>query len=117
MKKPKLIILCLLVLAVIFAVLLIPKAPNVSQAALQVNLTLEYGNGTISNFENIEMFSNSTVYDALIEASNSNGFRVQSQFNEQFKSKLITSIGDLEGKDGKYWTYFVNSEFASVGSD
>ena len=59
---------------------------------------------------------NATVADFLFECANYYNFTVESTYWKGYDSFFIESINGTEnGKDGMYWQYYVNGEFADVG--
>lgn len=81
------------------------------------SLMIDYGDGKISNFETVPFIEGETLFSAL-----------QRQLKEKnitfiFKEytglgSLVTRIGDKEnGRDDRYWQYWVNGKYALLGAD
>jgi hypothetical protein len=74
----------------------------------------------ISQDWNIDFFAvsttNVTVAAFLLECADHYGFSVEADNWDSYDSLFIEAINDIEnGKNGKYWQYYVNGEFAHVG--
>ncbi|MGF3554980.1 MAG: DUF6580 family putative transport protein [Thermoplasmatota archaeon] len=67
------------------------------------------------NYLNVST-TNVTVADFLLECAEYYGFSVKADNWDSYDSLFVEAINDIEnGKDGKYWQYYVNGEFANVG--
>jgi len=92
------------------------KIPNIESENLNVTLVIDYGNNYFEKF-NFES-SNTTVYSVLIEASVKYNFSVKSKYFDQYQSHYIYSIKSIEeGENNKFWQYYINEKYGSVGSD
>lgn len=87
---------------------------NKSKKMMLVNMTINYGNGTISKYR--VNTTNKTVYDILIETSKKYNFTVSSTYSE--KGYKIESIGTKKnGENSRYWMYYVNNETGPISAD
>lgn len=75
--------------------------------ALEVNLTLNYGDSVDSDV--IPVVNGSTVFQALNRTQNVS-------YRESEYGYFITSINNVSGSSEQYWTYKVNNESAEVGA-
>jgi len=83
------------------------RVENVSMKIVSSGWNINYLNVTTNNV---------TVADFLLECAEYYGFSVKADNWESYDSLFIESINDIEnGKDGRYWQYYVNGEFANVG--
>ena len=83
---------------------------------ISTTLIIDYGNNNVDTYTLI--LSNATVYSALIQASNQYGFEVEAEYYDNYQSHYINSISNVkEGKDNKFWQYYLNNEYGTVGSD
>ena len=62
---------------------------------------------------------NVTAFTFLLEASAVRGFEVTwSRWSPPLSAVLVTSIGgDGNGADGRYWQFWIDGRYASVGAD
>ena len=80
---------------------------NIGMSIVAPNWNITYIGITTNNF---------TVADFLFECANYYNFTVESTYWKGYDSFFIESINGTEnGKDGMYWQYYVNGEFADVG--
>lgn len=80
-------------------------------------LMLDFGDGNIETFQDIEFAEREKLFDVLKEFTNEKG--IQFAF-EAYKGlgKLVSQIGEKKnGADNKYWQYWVNNRHADVGAD
>ena len=83
---------------------------------INTTLIIDYGNNVIDTYA-LEI-SNATVYNALIQASNQYDFEVRSYYYDNYQSHYIYSINNVvEGKNNKFWQYYINGEYGIVGAD
>jgi hypothetical protein len=79
-------------------------------------IIIDYGNGEINSYA--VYTENNTVYGFLMEAAKIGGFDVKTTYYSSFDSLLVDTIGDKTGgDDNKYWSYYVNNEYGSIGAD
>jgi len=68
--------------------------------------------------DNIFAYDGDTVFSVLEKCSARNDFLIKYTYYDAFDSTLIDQIGNtVNGKDGKYWQYYVNGELPMVGCD
>lgn len=83
---------------------------------INVTLIIDYGNNEIETYS-LEI-SNATVYSALIQVSNQHDFEVGSYYYDNYQSHYIYSINNvIEGKNNRFWQYYINGEYGIVGAD
>jgi hypothetical protein len=83
---------------------------------ITATLIIDYGNNDIETY-NLKI-SNATVYSALIQASNQYDFDVETYYYDNYQSHYIYSIKNVvEGKNNKFWQYYINGEYGIVGAD
>lgn len=81
----------------------------------KVSLTIDFGAGDIKELE-AEFKEELTVFDLLQEGAEQLGTSLQTKMYNI--GVFIEIIGDKKnGQDNKYWTYYVNDEFANVAAD
>lgn len=84
----------------------------------EVNATLiiDYGNNQVDTY-NMKV-ENPTVFSVLMKASNLYGFEVGAEYYNNYQSNYIYSINNVvEGKNNKFWQYYLNGEYGTVGAD
>ncbi len=112
---PLLIVIALFVSAV--GVGIITFGP-IEKTNVEVTATayIDFGNGEILPFEITT--KNSTAYGFLLEAANSANLAVKTTYYGEYDSIFVDSIGPyVGGDDNRYWQYYVNGEYATVGAD
>ena len=77
---------------------------------------IDFGNGTVWKFENITT-KNSTVYGSLLEAARQGNFAVDATYYGAWDSVFVNSIAGVKNQAGKYWQYWINGEYGTVGAD
>jgi len=85
----------------------VERVENVSMKIVSPEWNINYLNVTTNNV---------TVADFLLECAEYYGFSVKADNWDSYDSFFVVAINDIEnGKDGKYWLYYVNGELANVG--
>ena len=87
-----------------------------STATTGVSVMLDYNNGTISTYSNLQIAENETLFQLMqhIAAQHNIPFAYK---NYSGLGALITQIGaDTNGTGGRYWQYLVNNTLSSVGA-
>lgn len=80
---------------------------NVSLRVIAPHWNISYNNVTTVN---------NTVYDLLLECAHRFNFTVKASYWPSYGSVFIESIGEVEnGENNRFWQYYVNGEYASVG--
>ncbi len=85
---------------------------------ISVSLMLDFSDGKIITCNNQKLKEKRTVLDLLeiCSSDTENPFALDYDLHPEFGS-FIKQIGDKEnGKDNKYWQYWVNNEYAQVGA-
>ena len=83
---------------------------------INATLIIDYGNNELDTYT-LET-SNATVYSVLIQASNQYDFEVGTEYYDNYQSHYVFSINNVvEGKNNKFWQYYINGEYGIVGSD
>jgi len=80
-----------------------------------VKVSIDYENGTITTFEEVELLYNSSVLKALMEVA-----KVEATYWPSFNAYFIDSINGIannEDDNGRYWEYWVNNEIGLVSAD
>ncbi len=96
-------------------------APTISDklaAGITVALILDYGNGEVQNYRDIEMQLGQTVFDLLKKVTAENVIEFSYQDYGAGLGALIESINNVKNDPVKntFWHYFVNDVFAEVGA-
>ncbi len=86
---------------------------------INASVTITFSNETTWTYDNLSIStSNATVYRLLFKAGEAGNFSISSTFYPQYDSNLITAINGVEnGQDNKYWQYWINDSYATVGAD
>jgi len=92
------------------------EIPNQQTEVKKVNYIINKGTSR-QGYEFILSNSSSTVFSALLEIGQKNGFSVEyKQYPEM--GMLVESIDYIaNGQDGSYWQYWVNGKLAEVACD
>lgn len=94
-----------------------PSAAGES-AAKTVSMMLDFGDGTVRTFPNVELSGAQNVFAATKALSESgNGFVFKSQPPGQY-GIMIDQIGNRKnGEGGAYWLFWVNNAMAEQSAD
>jgi hypothetical protein len=94
----------------------ITTSPQVkSPETVKVQLILDFGDDIVESY-NVKS-SNATVYSILIQASVENNFSLGSKYYKQYQSHYVHSIKSVEEMSTKFWQYYINGQYGSVGAD
>ena len=88
---------------------------SIRGSIIQVNVTIDYGNGTSVTNEAIYLAPNTTFLDALRSIAN-----VNATYWEAYQSLFINAINNVfnnANNNNRWWVYFVNAENALVSPD
>jgi len=94
---------------------ILPEQQN-DRTVTTATIIIDYGNGTINSYA--VYTENNTVYGFLMEAARIEGFDVKTTYYSGFDSLLVDAIGGKTGgEDNKYWSYYLNEEYGTIGAD
>lgn len=82
------------------------------------SLMIDFQNGELKIFNDLELTENTSVFDLLKSALEEGGVDfVYKDYGGELGA-LVESINGVENnmKDGKYWQYWLNNEYAKVGA-
>jgi len=94
------------------------SSPAVNEGKIKVNLMLDFGDGKVKTFNNVEIAKEGTVFDLLKTAAAENSLALDFKDYGGDLGVMIKSI-DGAGADatsGKYWQYWLNNSYAKVGA-
>ena len=112
---PLLIVIALFVGAVGMGIITFERLEK-TNVEVTATAYIDFGNGEILPFEITT--KNSTAYGFLLEAANSANLAVKTTYYGEYDSIFVDSIGSYVGGDNnRYWQYYVNGEYATVGPD
>ena len=92
---------------------------NSGNETITATISIDFGNETIWKYCNITVDGeNATVFDFLLAAAKNGSFDVKYTYYGQYDSYLVDSIaGVVNGRDNKYWQYWINGVYGMVGAD
>ncbi len=91
-------------------------APVTASGPVRVSLFIDGGTWTVS-YGPVDTWNN-TAYSLLTEASTRLGFPVQAVLYSVPSGVFVTAInGTTNGQDGKWWQYWVDGAYATIGAD
>jgi len=84
---------------------------------ISVSLMLDFGNGQVRTYNQIELAKNSTVFGLLEKATAENNFKLQSKDYGDL-GVFIEAIGDIKNDTAgdRFWQCWVNNEYAQIGA-
>ena len=88
---------------------------SIRESVICINVTLNYGNGTINVNDAVYLAPKQTVFDALKIVA-----QVNATYWDAYQSWLIDAINDIENNENsnnRWWVYSVNGEHALVSAD
>lgn len=96
-----------------------PEENSVSEpSTITASLMVDFGDGQIQTFNNIELAEETSVFDFLKKVSEDNNLELKYQdFGEEL-GVMVEKIGDKENNFDKnhYWQYWINNSYAKVGA-
>jgi len=85
--------------------------------SIQVGLMIDFGNGQIRTFNNIEVAKDFSVFNLLEEVAGQNDLEIESKdYGEA--GAFLEAIGDIKNdlKNDKFWQFWVNNNYSEVGA-
>jgi hypothetical protein len=79
---------------------------------VHISVSIDYSNGTITAFEDVYLFQNATVLDALRAVTES----ITSQYWSGWGT-IVTSVNGLTNEGLAGWQYWINEEWGVVAAD
>jgi hypothetical protein len=85
---------------------------KLKQLPVHVSASIDYGNGTITTFEDVYLFRNATALDALraVVESITTGYWLG-------WGAIVTSVNGLDNEGLLGWQYWINDEWGTVAAD
>ncbi len=111
-------LICVISIGVVLANIgiITTESPKLNPHTVNATLVIDFGNDTVDTY-NIKL-ENATVFSVLEEASKLYSFTIVAQYYEQYQCHYVTSINSVdEGQDNKYWQYYLNENYGTVGAD
>lgn len=86
-------------------------------AATTSSMLVDYGDGRVVTYAAVPVTVGETVQDLMAEISRSRGLTVAWKDYGEGLGKLVTAIGETknDARAGRFWSYWVNQQFAQVG--
>ena len=84
-------------------------------SVIQINVTINYGNGTSFTSDTVYMAPNTTAFDALRAVAD-----VNATYWEAYQSFFINAINNVfnnANNNNRWWVYAVNGENALISPD
>ena len=91
------------------------EPPKTDSSIINITLIIDYGNNHIDSY-NIKI-ANATVFSVLMEASKEYNFTVGAKYYDQYQSHYVYSINSVTEGDNKFWQYYLNGNYGTVGAD
>ncbi len=107
-------LLCWSTVATIAALHYYQLYTSVRASLTRVSVSIDYGNGTVAEYDEVYLFYNATVLDALRAVA-----VVNATYWLAFGTFFVESINNVinnAGNNGMYWLYWVNGEHPAVGA-
>lgn len=81
----------------------------------KADLTVDYGNGKVTSYENIEINEGDSAYSLLVKKMNETGSSVTTK--SYGFGLMVESINTVLASQDHYWAYSVNGQMGSVAAD
>lgn len=83
-----------------------------------VNLMIDYGNGEIQAFNDLEITDGQTAYDLLKKVAAENNLDLKIKDYGGSAGAFIEAINKIENSltKNQYWQYWVNNRYAEIGA-
>jgi len=93
-------------------------AGDVANTNITAGIMLDFGEGDLKTFNNLELASGASVFDLLAKATGENGIALEYKDYGGDMGVFIESIGEAKSdfEADRYWQYWVNNEYATIGS-
>ena len=88
---------------------------SVTPKALFANLTVDYGNGKSTSYENLGITTNETAFSLLKKKMDETGVVIKTK-NYDYGT-MVESIGGTAASSEYFWGYTVNGQMGSVSAD
>jgi uncharacterized membrane protein YiaA len=91
------------------------EPPKIESGMANVTLIIDYGNNRVDTY--YVKTANATVFSVLMQAAEENNFTVGARYYDEYQSYYVYSINSVvEGKNNKYWQYYLNGVYGMVGA-
>jgi len=91
------------------------KYTTIRNSVIQVNITIDYGNGTSIKNDAVYLAPNTTVFDVLKAVA-----KINATYWTVYQSWFINAINNVfinEKGNNRWWVFSVNGEHALVSAD
>lgn len=94
-----------------------PKEEEQTPQGIMVDLMLDFGNGQVKTFSQVNLPEDSTVFDLLKKVTTENNLSLESK-DYGSMGVFIESIGEAKSDlaSDKFWQYWVNNKYSQMGS-
>ena len=85
---------------------------------ISASLMLDFGNGKIETFNNVELKNDATVFTLLEKVTRENNIEFSYKDYGGELGVLVESISETANnfESGHYWQYWVNNSYAQIGA-
>ncbi len=92
---------------------------NTSDDIIFANLMVDYGNGKVKTYNNIELKQGQSVLNLLEKICADNNLELEYDPPKDSLGVFITNIDGIvnDGSSNKWWTYWVNNKMAMKAAD
>ncbi len=93
------------------------QQPDVNQPINEkVSLMLDFGNGTIKTFTDLDFTENQSAFDLLKQITEKNNIGLLYKDYGGDLGIFIESIGQVKNNNNSWWQYWVNNKYAEKGA-
>lgn len=82
----------------------------------KVSLMLDFGNGEIKTFTDLDFTENQNVFDLLKQVTEKNNIELLYKDYGGDLGVFIESIGGVKNNNDSWWQYWVNNKYSEIGA-
>ncbi len=108
-------LLCWSVISTASSLYFFQQYSSVRASLVKVSVTIDYGNGTAIVYDEVYLFKDATVLDAIRAVATVNATYWET--HDAFFVDAINGVWNNEGGNNRWWEYSVNGKIGPVSAD